>query len=260
MGPIIPVNWSVCKREERVRRRQQNQEKSINTRDLSVAPPAHQLLWGHHKSYPPEEEEVGVVVDPVIAQALLQLLSPPALGRRSSQPPPARPVLTLLANLARPPLKRDARQESLRLGWPKTSRVLKPIRPYLTKPKYFLENLRGKTNLGTVVSTGVHPTLTSCLTHTLDHNYVHKSYLGQNNQLPNWGPTRQEIRGTFLVQITGHCLAEAQLYTWWKPRSGFRRWCVSIKRRRPLIPFQLTFLHAFCCAEFSPPFPACGCL
>ncbi|XP_042239065.1 uncharacterized protein LOC121877390 isoform X1 [Homarus americanus] len=115
---------------------------------LPSSSPLHNLR--PDESYPPEEEEVGVVVDPVIAQALLQLLSPPALGRRSSQPPPARPVLTLLANLARPPLKRDARQESLRLGWPKTSRVLKPIRPYLTKPKYFLENLRGKTNLGTV--------------------------------------------------------------------------------------------------------------
>ncbi|XP_042239068.1 uncharacterized protein LOC121877390 isoform X3 [Homarus americanus] len=78
---------------------------------LPSSSPLHNLR--PDESYPPEEEEVGVVVDPVIAQALLQLLSPPALGRRSSQPPPARPVLTLLANLARPPLKRDARQTNL---------------------------------------------------------------------------------------------------------------------------------------------------
>ncbi|XP_069181718.1 uncharacterized protein [Procambarus clarkii] len=104
----------------------------------------------HHLS--PEEsvsdEEVSEesALEPMTVRALVDLLlsAPPT----PLDPPTPRLQHHAHADLARMPLKRQVRQDSLSHERIKASRTYKPIKPYLTNPRYFLESLGGKLNLG----------------------------------------------------------------------------------------------------------------
>nr|XP_053643693.1 uncharacterized protein LOC128696473 [Cherax quadricarinatus] len=89
------------------------------------------------------DEEMGVVLDPVMARTFLQYLSTPTtdLSSTATLPRPA-PL-----DLARLPLKRQVRQNSVSNERVMTSRVSKPNRQYLTNPRYFVESLGGKVSL-----------------------------------------------------------------------------------------------------------------